>query len=102
MSADARAETKKAPKKPFVGDEANGATADAPPPSFLQTGDTGQAVIRLQQRLNALGFRLVVDGHFGPKTYLQVKAFQQHRRIPAHGVCDPETFAALEHAEAGR
>jgi peptidoglycan hydrolase-like protein with peptidoglycan-binding domain len=49
----------------------------------------------LQRRLNALGARLAVDGHFGPKTQAAVKRFQRSKGLPTHGVVGPHTRKAL-------
>jgi peptidoglycan hydrolase-like protein with peptidoglycan-binding domain len=60
----------------------------------------GAAVKELQQKLNAAGAApaLKVDGDFGPKTTAAVSAFQSSRvpAIPATGVADPATWAALD------
>jgi peptidoglycan hydrolase-like protein with peptidoglycan-binding domain len=60
----------------------------------------GPAVKELQQKLNAAGAApaLKVDGDFGPKTTAAVSTFQSSRvpPIPATGVADPATWAALD------
>jgi mannan endo-1,4-beta-mannosidase len=65
-------------------------------PQTLSLGATGQEVILLQTRLNALPSalpRLVVDGDFGPKTLQRVEEFQTNTFV--HGVVDPDTWAKL-------
>jgi peptidoglycan hydrolase-like protein with peptidoglycan-binding domain len=60
----------------------------------------GPAVKELQQKLNTAGAApaLKVDGDFGPRTTAAVSAFQSSRvpPIPATGVADPATWAALD------
>ena len=74
-------------------------TASASPPTLcsttLQEGDTGTCVTQLQQRLNALGANLVVDGDFGPATKNAVLAFQGRERISFDGVVGPQTQSYL-------
>lgn len=61
----------------------------------LQEGDTGSCVTQLQQRLNALGANLVVDGDFGPATKNAVLAFQGREKISFDGVVGPQTQSYL-------
>jgi peptidoglycan hydrolase-like protein with peptidoglycan-binding domain len=65
----------------------------------LAEGAAGDPVNRLQQRLTDLGFRTGgVDGAFGPMTAVAVRAFQYHHDLPASGVVDAATLAALHTA----
>lgn len=61
----------------------------------LRYGSYGSAVRVLQSKLNAKGYRLVVDGAFGPKTRAAVRAFQAKSRIGATGVVTAATWRAL-------
>jgi peptidoglycan hydrolase-like protein with peptidoglycan-binding domain len=70
----------------------------------LQTGSTGEAVVRLQHGLNAKAYRylcsvkgsvLHVDGSFGPETYKAVKRFQRSRGLVTDGVVGPATWNSL-------
>lgn len=56
----------------------------------LGRGDKGAYVEELQRLL-----RITVDGSFGPITENTVKSFQQKNGLPANGVCDAATWAAL-------
>src|SRR5690349_2685165 len=65
-------------------------------PQTLRLGATGQDVILLQTRLNALPSALPlldVDGDFGPKTLQRVKEFQANTFVT--GVVDPDTWLKL-------
>jgi N-acetylmuramoyl-L-alanine amidase len=61
----------------------------------VQRMDTGQAVSDIQTLLNLNGSRLGVDGIFGKKTEAAVKRFQTRVGLPATGVVDVKTYAAL-------
>ncbi|MET0337894.1 MAG: N-acetylmuramidase domain-containing protein, partial [Caulobacter sp.] len=69
--------------------------------SVLRERMKGEAVHNLQADLVELGFDPgPVDGRFGPKTKLAVKAFQASANIGVDGVAGPATFAAIERALA--
>ena len=63
----------------------------------LAKGDTGLAVIKLQQALADLGFAVVVNGSFSAQTETALKAFQASAApaLPETGVLDQATLAAL-------
>ncbi len=61
----------------------------------LVEGDTGAAVILLQQRLNVWGAKITVDGSFGPATLAAVKAFQTKEKLTVDGIVGPATWADL-------
>lgn len=66
---------------------------------ILRPGDTGQAVLTLQQMLSQAGFPPgPVDGYFGPRTLAALKSFQSTYGLVADGICGPLTWAALERA----
>jgi len=70
--------------------------APGPTPSrLLMVGDRGPEVVALQQRLNALGSQLTVDGIFGTGTRAAVMAFQAAHDLDADGVVGNRTRAAL-------
>jgi lysozyme len=69
----------------------------------LTKGDSGDAVKRLQRRLEAAGHAVAADGDFGPGTDAAVRAFQAVHGLPADGVVGPATWAALRTgARAGK
>jgi len=63
----------------------------------LAKGDTGLAVLKLQQALVDLGFAVGVDGSFSGETETALKAFQAFAApaLPQTGVLDRATLAAL-------
>jgi hypothetical protein len=81
-------------------DEADTPASAAPPPEppalpVLGQGSTGDAVGVLQQRLNAHGAQLAVDGIFGPLTYQEVRRFQANAGLVVDGLVGPQTWGAL-------
>jgi peptidoglycan hydrolase-like protein with peptidoglycan-binding domain len=68
-----------------------------PPAPKLSLGDSGPAVLALQQRLSALGYWLgTPDGTFGDSTQQAVFALQKAAGISRDGVVGPNTVAALD------
>lgn len=71
----------------------------APAPN-LALGETGEWVLRLQTRLQALGlFTDTPDGAFGETTKAAVVQLQQRAALPAAGEVNEQTWAALAAAE---
>lgn len=78
----------------------------APPPggagaaaaSGLRSGDTGEAVARLQRDLARIGYGIEITGRFDEATRLVVAAFQRHFR-PARpdGEADEETINSVKY-----
>ena len=62
---------------------------------IVRRGDTGLAVKVLQKLLNAYGYKLKVDGIFGPITEGAVKDFQKKYSLTVDGIAGPKTFDAL-------
>lgn len=65
----------------------------------LKLGDHGLYVSRLQAALIAMGYAAGsagADGNFGPGTQSAVRRFQESRGLPATGIANPETIAALD------
>ena len=61
----------------------------------LSRGMAGSDVSALQTRLVRLGLLNGVDGSFGGVTEAAVVSFQQSEGLPATGVADRDTLAAL-------
>ncbi len=61
----------------------------------LRLGSRGSAVVTLQNKLRARGYRIAADGAFGPRTRAAVIAFQRSQRISVDGVVGPQTWARL-------
>lgn len=66
--------------------------ADMP---LIKKGSKGDAIKKLQQLLNAKGYKLTVDGDFGSKTEAAVKAFQKANGLEVDGEVGPMTWGAL-------
>ena len=65
------------------------------PEGALRVGMKGWRTLALQQKLNALGASLEMDGEYGNETAGAVKAFQLARNLPATGEVDRATLEAL-------
>ncbi|MCL2393270.1 MAG: N-acetylmuramoyl-L-alanine amidase [Acidimicrobiaceae bacterium] len=72
------------------------APAGPQPPPFpgqlLRQGSTGDAVRRFQQRMRDRGWRIAVDGIFGPETDRVVRQFQREKRIGVDGIVGVVTW----------
>lgn len=92
---------------PTTAPATNPATTVPPPPPTTEacrvvglnetarSGDCGDTVVFIQERLTVLGFPVDADGHFGPLTESAVKDFQTSRGLDADGLVGPNTWAAL-------
>lgn len=63
---------------------------------ILSKGDKGALVSQLQSALLDLGYQLVVDGDFGPKTEKIVKAFQKDHNYAQSGIVTPALFEYIK------
>ena len=81
-----------APKPAFDADQVNDpATTDA-----VRPGNTGSAVLRAQILLDRAHFSAgEIDGRCGPNMANTVKAYQASHNLPAGGVMNRDTWAAL-------
>ncbi|MBR4662016.1 MAG: peptidoglycan-binding protein, partial [Clostridia bacterium] len=74
------------------------------PGAPLTEGYRGDAASTVQEYLNFIAedvpsiARLAVDGYYGPKTAESVRAFQSAFGLPATGVTDAVTWAAMAKA----
>lgn len=59
------------------------------------TRAAGIGARRIQEWLHYHGYKLRPDGHFGPVTEANLKAFQRDNGLPDHGRSDRRTFDAL-------
>ncbi len=67
----------------------------------LRPGSSGAAVVRLQEKLQAIDlFEAEPNGNFGPQTEASVIAFQRANDLPDDGIVGSQTWAALEAAIA--
>ena len=68
----------------------------------MQEGDQGEEVVRLQQRLQELGFMNygTVNGVFSASTTQFVKDFQLYNNLLATGIVNEATREALYSADA--
>jgi len=83
--------------KARVGAGTGVVTADG---GILARGSSGDRVRQLQNALAQGGFDVgEIDGRFGPKTSAAVRAFQSAHSLPATGIADQATQAALKVAE---
>ena len=66
---------------------------------ILQSGSSGTLVRELQEGLNELGFNCgEVDGKFGSKTKAALIEFQKSKGLNGTGICDNNTWVALNAA----
>lgn len=70
------------------------------PQNVLKLGMRGEAVLRLQEALDVLGFSVAMqlDGIFGDSTEDMVKAFQANYGINPDGIVGQDTHEALDYA----
>lgn len=91
---------RRALRLPLGPDPTPGVTDDAP---TLRQGDSGKAVVAMQERLLDLGYWLPsVDGEFGRDTRHAVVALQKAAGLPRDGVMDDATNRALARGERPR
>ena len=64
--------------------------------TYVENGDTGSAVRKLQDRLISLGYLAgKADGKYGPGTELAIRAFQKQAGIWVAGIAGPTTLSRL-------
>jgi predicted chitinase len=64
--------------------------------SILKPGDSGRAIVTIQNRLATLGFHQgAIDGQYGPITQRAIMAFQRSRSLKPTGLIDNATLQAL-------
>ncbi len=70
-------------------------TPPAYPGRVTRRGSVGPRVRTIQRRLRARGWRITVDGIYGPRTEEIIRAFQAEKGLAADGIVGPRTWAAL-------
>lgn len=80
------------PPQPIKRQPVRDAAAKLP---AVRRGVTGRTVKILQGGLNAAGYRLVIDGDFGPATDRDVRAFQRGKGLVVDGIVGPKTWDRL-------
>ncbi|WP_131739198.1 peptidoglycan-binding domain-containing protein [Actinomadura roseirufa] len=76
-----------------------GATQTASPPwpgRYLRQPPVmqGDDVYKWQDRMHERGWKLQVDGYYGPKTEAVCVAFQEEKHLEVDGIVGPKTWAA--------
>ena len=85
--------------------DGSGAAQSITSDGVLKQGERGTEVTKVQEQLNALGFKdaqgkaLIPDGDFGGKTKHAVETFQRARGLVDDGIVGKDTFAALKKPE---
>lgn len=78
-----------------------GKTAPLPKPPTrsemptIRRGAHGAVVRTLQKELNQHGFKVAIDGDFGPRTERAVRGFQRKCHLGVDGIVGPRTWKAL-------
>ncbi len=68
---------------------------EAGPAEIIRPDSTGDRVTQLQIALVALGYDLIPDGRYGPRTQAAVREFQARNGLEVDGISGPRTQAAL-------
>ena len=75
--------------------------AEAADNNTLQKGSKGDEVLKLQNRLNELGYSVgKADGDYGNKTKAAIEQFQSNNGLEVNGIADEETQKLLYSEEA--
>lgn len=69
--------------------------APAYPGRQSRRGTVGPRVRTIQRRLRERGWRISVDGSYGPRTESVVRTFQGNKNLRVDGIVGPQTWAAL-------
>jgi len=62
---------------------------------YYKRGSKGAGVKQLQIDLNTLGYKMPIDGSFGPTTEVFVKQFQKDNNLVIDGSAGPKTLAKI-------
>lgn len=66
---------------------------------IAKQGDKNSTVAEMQKLLSLLGYDLIVDGDFGPRSSRSLKAFQKSQNLNQTGVLDDISLQALKAAQ---
>lgn len=71
--------------------------------TLVRPGDTGEQVLRLQEKLSQLHFyHSTLDGHFHLQTELSLRQFQEFAGLTVDGIAGPKTWSALDETKGQR
>lgn len=62
---------------------------------IYKKGSRGETVKQIQRALGGGGYKVIIDGVFGPITEEAVRAFQHDNRLAVDGIVGPATLAKL-------
>ena len=65
-------------------------------PASVFRGNKGDLVLWAQEHLYGAGYRIAIDGQFGPRTQAAVRAFQRRHSLAATGVVNGLTWDVLD------
>jgi peptidoglycan hydrolase-like protein with peptidoglycan-binding domain len=68
------------------------------PNNYVHLEDSGPGVKEIQAALAAGGYKVSIDGQFGPQTQAAVRAFQQKEGLTEDGIVGPVTWRKLRAA----
>jgi peptidoglycan hydrolase-like protein with peptidoglycan-binding domain len=71
------------------------------PSDSVKLGDSGDGVKQIQTALKKAGYKVTVDGQFGPQTDAAVRAFQKKSGLGVDGVVGPKTWSKLSGTSSG-
>lgn len=80
---------------PYIKYPVSGGEKLSIPAYYLRRGSKGMEVKKLQECLNALGYKLVTDGQFGPKTREALLNFQRNNGLVCDGIYGPKSQKKL-------
>ena len=86
---------------PDAAGKVTGASVPTIRARVLRPGANGDDVRALQQLLNAIGFKVAVNGQYLSETATAVQHFQFVARIDTSGIAGPKTLNALREAARG-
>lgn len=66
-----------------------------------QEGHSGYESYKVQQQLKELGYKISVDGVFGPETDRVLKQFQKEYQLEVDGLFGPNTIATMKRVKKG-